>query len=108
MISLGKKHESCAIMPEKTSSKAKMYYPSFHISDIDLGIGEDDVGKELTATVKIKISSAGKRINTDSKGTTKTEEYSIDVLGMEIKGAKGNVPTGEWRVQDIMKHRRSK
>lgn len=58
------------------------------------------------ATIKIKVERAGTQINTDNKGTKKTHDYSLEVLGIEFKGIKGNKPNGNWRVQDILEHRK--
>ncbi len=105
MVNLGKK-DSMGTEVASKSQKNKIWYPSFHVSDIDLGLGEEDVGKELTATVRLKVNSAGMRMSTDGKETKKTHDYSVDVLGIEFKGIKGNKPNSDWSVNDIMEHRK--
>lgn len=106
MISLGRKDNIETIGTPSKSSKNKIRYPSCHISDVDLGIGEDDVGKELTAMVKVRITDAGKHINTNEDGTKKRDDYSLEILGIEFKGIKGDKPNSNWSVSDIMKHKR--
>ena len=92
MIDLGKKHESTGLAePSVSSEKNKVYYPTVYISDKDLGLGEEDVGKEMMATVKIKVRgvSMNKR-----EGDKKSHSIDLDLLSIElgkpIKGKTGN------------------
>ncbi len=84
MIKLGRKDSFGQVAPS-TPEKERIYYPSFHVDNIDLGIDEDDVGKTVMATVKIKINAAGKRVRDEKgKGVKKTEDYSFDILEIDI------------------------
>ena len=105
MINLGHKSEVETASPIQSKDKnPQIYYPSFHVSNVDLGLGEDDVGKVLTAVVKVKINSAGKSIRTDGKKTKTTHNYSIDVLGIEFKGIKGSKPNADWSTEEILEY----
>ena len=106
MISLGKKDNYSGKCEAVSPEKNKIRYPSFYISGVDLGLGEEDVGKELIATVKLKVTRSGTQINTDEKGTKKSEDSTIEVLGIEFKGIKGNKPNANWSTQEIMAHLR--
>lgn len=44
MINLGRKNDMETAMSSK-EIKNKIHYPSFHISGIDLELGEEDAGK---------------------------------------------------------------
>ncbi len=84
MVDLGRKDRFNSMPVSPTKEKNRIYYPSFHVDNIDLGVDEEDVGKTITATVKLKVNSAGKRIN-DREGTVKkTEDYSFDVLAIDL------------------------
>ncbi len=83
MINLGKKDRFGAEAPSKPE-KDRVWYPIFHVDNIDLGIDEDDVGKEITATVKLKVNSAGKRINDREGKVKKTEDYSFDIIAIDL------------------------
>ena len=103
MIDLGRKPEKCTAMPVESKMSPHISYPSFYVSNIDLGLDEKDVGKTLNAIVKIKINSVSKRINTnDKEGTKKTEEYNFDVMGIDFSKSK---PNKDWLTDDIIKHR---
>ncbi len=85
MINLGKKEQFGGPVETTKESKSRIYYPGFHVSNIDLGIDEEDVGKTVIATVKLKIEAAGKRIRDEKdKGVKKTEDYDFDILAIDI------------------------
>jgi len=63
-INLGKKEISTAISEPKRS---KVYYPSIYISDKKLPIEPEDVGKTLTANVRLKVTGVNMRTNEDKQ-----------------------------------------
>ena len=77
MIDLGRKIEH----PKEVapSGEKEISYPSLYIEK-DLGFGEEDVGKEMTAVIKIKLTSFNKRIDEKKK----EEECRFDILAIEI------------------------
>lgn len=86
-IDLGKK-ETSPVEAAKAESSKKIWYPSFHIRDKDLPVEEEDVGKEIIATVKLKIVSVEKSIRTGTGKIKKTENYSFDILGINFGKSK--------------------
>jgi len=84
MINLGRKEDYPVETAKPADQKERIYYPGFHVSNIDLGIDEEDVGKTLIATVKLRINAASKHINKGDKGIKKTEDYDFDVLAIEM------------------------
>lgn len=85
MIDLGKKWESPEVAPS-SPEKNKVHYPDLYLNDIDLGLGEDDAGKEFTATVKIKVRSVSSNVNADGK---KNNSVTLEVKAIEFgKGKK--------------------
>ena len=74
-INLGKKETMAACQPERVKSKSKTYYPSFYISDKKLPIEPEDVGKILTATIKLKVTGVNMRTNEDKQSLN----YDFDV-----------------------------
>lgn len=110
MIDLGRKNECETAMPSK-NNKNKISYPYFSISNVDLGLDEKDVGKTIKAMVSMKINSISKRINTNKEdGTKKTEDYSFDVLGIDLdkKTLDDGKPNSNWPVSKIMAHLKEK
>jgi len=87
MIDLGKKWNTSgpeAISP--SDEKNKVHYPDLYLNDIDLGLGEDDAGKEFTATVKVKVRSVSSNVNADGK---KNNSVTLEVKAIEFgKGKK--------------------
>jgi hypothetical protein len=81
MISLGTK--SNTLIPEAPLKK-EVWYPSLHIPDIseELPLDEDALGDEVTARVKLKLTSISKNSNEKSKGKF---SYSFDVLAIDIE-----------------------
>lgn len=103
MIDLGKKPEK-GIEAAPSTKTDRPYYPSFYVSNIDLGLDEKDVGKVINAVVKIKVNSVSKKINTnDKEGAKKTEEYNFDVMGIDFNKSK---PNKDWLTEDIIKYRK--
>lgn len=72
-INLGKKETSSVVMPERT--KNRVHYPSFCIYDKKLPIEPEDVGKILTATIKLKVTGVNMRTNEDKQSLN----YDFDV-----------------------------
>jgi len=62
-------------VPIKTKKDKKIYYPSFYISDKELPIEPDDVGRVVNAVVKLKITG----VNTRTSETKKNFNYDFDV-----------------------------
>ncbi|MFA6142499.1 MAG: hypothetical protein WC738_04300 [Candidatus Omnitrophota bacterium] len=81
MVDLGKKHDNTGGPVEATKSENKVYYPTVYISDKDLGLGEEDVGKEMMATVKVKVRgvSMNKR-----EGDKKSHSIDLDILSIDL------------------------
>uniref|UniRef100_A0A6H1ZC40 Uncharacterized protein n=1 Tax=viral metagenome TaxID=1070528 RepID=A0A6H1ZC40_9ZZZZ len=82
-VNLGKKEPSYD-SPVEVSKKSKpqIYYPSFYCEK-ELPIGGKDVGKEITAVVKLKITSVEKRIK---DGKEPKYDYRFDVLKLKFPG----------------------
>ena len=103
MIDLGRKPEEMKAMPINSKISHSINYPSFYVSNIDLGLDEEDVGKVINAIVKIKVNSVSKRISTNEKEKTKkTEDYNFDVMGIDFSKSK---PDKDWLTDDIAKYR---
>ena len=103
MIDLGTKPEKTAGIPIESKISHSINYPSFYVSNIDLGLDEEDVGKVINAIVKIKVNSVSKRISTNEKEKTKkTEDYNFDVMGIDFSKSK---PDKDWLTDDIAKYR---
>src|SRR3990167_10467311 len=98
MIDLGRKPEK----PIESKMSHPINYPSFYVSNIDLGLDEKDVGKVINAIVKIKVNSVSKRISNDKKGAKKTEEYNFNVMGIDFSKSK---PNKDWMTSDIAKYK---
>ena len=82
-INLGKK-ESTSCQPEVSESKVR--YPSFYISDKKLPIEPEDVGKILTATVRLKVTGVNMRTNENKQSLN----YDFDVREI-VFGDKGTI-----------------
>ena len=65
-INLGKKRETTVCESPKTS-KDKVYYPTVYISDKKLPIEPEDVGKMLSAIVRLKITGVNVRTSEDKQ-----------------------------------------
>ncbi len=63
-INLGRKEISTMVDKAKEN---KVYYPSIYISDKKLPIEPEDVGKTLTATVRLKVTGVNMRTNEDKQ-----------------------------------------
>lgn len=81
-VNLGKRSESVAIAaPEKENNE--VYYPKLYLDDVDLGkiVGQDDLGKEMEATVKLKLTS----ITVNEKGGGKQlMSGHFDILAIKV------------------------
>jgi hypothetical protein len=78
-IDLGKKPKQETAIPCSDSSK-DIYYPGFSISNKNLPIVGEEVGKTIIAQVKLKVTSI-------SKNTTREKSSSsiyFDVLGINF------------------------
>lgn len=97
MIDLGKKSECTAEVAPSSPEKNKVYYPTVYISDKDLGLGEEDVGKEMMATIKVKVRgvSMNKR-----EGDKKSHSIDLDILSIEL-GKPMKSKTGDG-TQDVI------
>lgn len=80
-IDLGRKPSEVKPM---SSSGNKSYYPSLYIDNKDINIEQADVGKIITAMVKLKVNSIEKRATKDKK----TYSCSFDVLGINFNKKK--------------------
>lgn len=78
MVDLGYKPEKG--MEVSAKAKRETYYPSLHI-DKDIGLDEKDVGRTMTAQVRIKVTSVEKRVS-DKGG--KRETCGLDILAIEL------------------------
>jgi hypothetical protein len=90
MIDLGKKWESPEVAPS-SPEKNKVHYPDLYINDIDLGLSEDDAGKEFTATVKVKVRSISSNVNSDSK---KNNSLTLEVKAIDFGKSEGKKKDG--------------
>jgi len=86
-INLGEKPSSTQGAVPTAPDKAKVYYPSLHIDNSDLGLEEKDVGKELMAMIKLKVRSVEKRM---SESNGKKYSCSLEVIGIDIKPKQKN------------------
>jgi len=84
MIEIGQKEKELYGSPVATKSSGdKMVYPSFSVSK-EIPIDEKSIGKEITATVKLRVRSISKR--SDKSGNNYT--CSFDVLGIDLNQKK--------------------
>ena len=72
-INLGRKDTGATCIAEKP--KNKVHYPSFCIYDKKLPIEPEDVGKILTATIKLKVTGVNMRTDEDKQSLN----YDFDV-----------------------------
>lgn len=79
-INLGKKETSTEISEPK---KGNVYYPSIYISDKKLPIEPEDVGKMLSATVRLKVTGVNVRTNEDKQSLNYDFEVREIVFGNE-------------------------
>ena len=84
-IKLGRKNSS---MEATSPSKNKVWFPSFHVEK-NIGLSEEDAGKVIIATVKLKVRSVERRADEEGKRDTS----SFDVLAMDLGKKKKNVET---------------
>lgn len=86
MLDLKRKNE-CASGPTADYKPPKFNYPSMYI-ELDDGViplDDGDVGKEVTATVRLKITRITRRTSSNEKEQgKKNEEAAFDVLGIEF------------------------
>ena len=82
-INLGKKEISTRVTEPKGSN---IYYPSFYISDKKLPIEPEDVGKLLTATVRLKVTGVNMRTNENKQSLN----YDFEVREI-VFGNKGTI-----------------
>jgi len=78
-INLGKKETSTICQPERT--KNRVHYPAFYISDKKLPIEPEDVGKTLTATIRLKVTGVNMRTNEDKQSLNYDFEVREIVFG---------------------------
>ena len=78
-INLGKKESTVPCQSEV--SKSKVHYPSFYISDKKLPIEPEDVGKTLTATIRLKVTGVNMRTNEDKQSLNYDFEVREIVFG---------------------------
>lgn len=83
MIKLGRKNSSVMEAPA-SPEKDRVWYPSLHIDDVDLGFKGADVGKELTAIVKLKMTNINERTNEKKD----SRSYGFDVLAIDVGKAR--------------------
>lgn len=81
LINLGEKPSEAGIAVPSQPEKSRIYYPSLHVDNVDLGIDAKDVGKEMMATIKIKVRSVEKRMSASSG---KRESCSFDVIAIDL------------------------
>ena len=90
-IDLGRQEPdySCEVMPS-SKRKMKMGYPDLHC-DVKLPINEKDVGKEVFAVVKLKITKSGKTIEDGKKPRydNRFEVRKIKFPGKDISSVAG-------------------
>lgn len=67
------------------SPSDKIYYPGFY-SDKDLGLDDNDVGKEGIGIIKYKVKEVGKRITEEGKRTNS----ELEIMGINLKPKKSN------------------
>jgi len=79
-VKLGRKNRS---MEATTPSKNKVWFPNFHVEK-DVGLSEEDAGKVIIATVKLKVRSVERRADEEGKRDTS----SFDVLAMDLSKKK--------------------
>ena len=82
-VDLGESFNESIGMPTKTE-KNKKHYPTLHISNKDLPIDENDVGKEMIAVVKVKI----KRVSTRKDESKKTKDHVLEVRSINLNPGK--------------------
>lgn len=94
-IDLGRKNESTGIPIEAKGEKNKVSYPSLYLPDgVDLGLSEDQVGKELEVTARICLRRVSKTVENGEK-----PKHSIDleIRAIRIDGDKKTTRPGVGR-----------
>jgi hypothetical protein len=86
MIELGEKR---TLGPEVSTSQEKnknvIDYPYLDINKKDIGVDPEDVGKTITATVKLKVKTVTKGISVqDGEKVENNNRVSFDVLAIGI------------------------
>lgn len=105
MIHLGRKRSSMEVCAKPTKEdKNKEDFPYLSISDIDLGLDENDVGKIIDAVVKLKVNGVSKNISDNNGKPKKAHSANFDVCDIEIKRIKGSQPDENWSVDEILEH----
>jgi len=84
-INLGTKPQKSEIATASPSNKRVESYPEFYVENITLPISSDDVGKEITAMVKLRVKKAGDEIDYENK---KKYRASFCVLGINFNKKK--------------------
>jgi len=84
MVDLGmKESEFYGSIPQQGKRKDKTVYPSFSVRK-DVGISEDDAGKEITAICMLKVIEVAKEAT--EKG--KKSSAKFEVKGLNLKPGK--------------------
>jgi len=90
MIKLGKKEKhygGCDVVSGSSKRKTIINYPSFHVNDITLPLTSKDVGKVITAVVKLRVNKAGTEIE-EYDMPKKRYRASFSVMGINFKKMK--------------------
>jgi len=83
MIELGEKWPKPEAEQPAGAGKEEAHYPYFSISK-DVGLDQEDAGKTITATVKLRVKSVEKRVETKNGETKKIDRAEFDVLAIGI------------------------
>jgi len=80
-INLGEKETSTLIEKPR---KDRVHYPTIYISDKKLPIEPEDVGKTLTATVRLKVTGVNMRTNENKQSLN--YDFEVREIVFNIKG----------------------
>jgi len=102
-INLGTKPPKSDIAESPSSKKRAISYPEFYVEGITLPISSDDVGKEVTAMVKLRVKKAGDEIDYDNK---KKYQARFSVIGINFNKKKmlGDMSKMDKSDLDEMEH----
>ncbi len=104
MVNLGqteKEHygECCPEPVGKGKKKERIFYPNFSIRDRELPISGDQVGKDVDAVVKLKVT----RVSKDDQETGKKFSYAFDIKTIDFGKGKVAPADMEKMIEDELK-----
>lgn len=99
VINLGRKPMGIGpeVSRDKKPKEIPISYPEFHVDGVELPLSSADVGKEITATVVLKVKKAGQEIDYDNK-----KRYSARLCVVSLGfGSKKGVDVKNMSKEDL-------